>query len=194
MNQHEWVYGCYAYYLENGYEPGNPEDGEWHHCHWPVPECKGGSKTVLLLKQHHAVHGVLQSEEWRHSCIYGWEADWVEGWLYERCKYWMAEKGRRVRAKQLAATTPEQRSEIARKRNESQTPEQRSERQFRAAETRRRNGRRSGAATPEALQRLKDSCSDRARKAHAGRTAEERSAIARKGHETRKRSRGERVG
>ena len=74
-NQHTWVYGCYAYYLENQIEPGNPEDGVWEAAHWPVPKCKGGTKTILLLKEHHAVHGVLQSEEWGLPCIYGWEAD-----------------------------------------------------------------------------------------------------------------------
>ena len=46
-NQHTWVYGCYAYYLENGYEPGNPEDGEWHECHYPVPACLGGTETEI---------------------------------------------------------------------------------------------------------------------------------------------------
>jgi hypothetical protein len=91
-NQHTWVYGCYAYYLENQIEPGNPEDGVWEAAHWPVPKHKGGTKTILLLKEHHAVHGVLQSEEWQHPCIYGWEADYLDGWLYERCKYWHSVK------------------------------------------------------------------------------------------------------
>jgi hypothetical protein len=77
MDQHEYVLGCQRYYAENYYEPGNPEDGDWHDCHYPVPECLGGTKTVKLLKQHHAVQGVLQSEEHQHPCIYGWERKYL---------------------------------------------------------------------------------------------------------------------
>lgn len=94
MNQHEWVYGCYAYYLENGYEPGNPEDGTWEAAHWPVPKCLGGTKTILLLKEHHAVQGVLQSEEWQHPCIWGWELDYLTGDLLGLYHKWRSEVGR----------------------------------------------------------------------------------------------------
>ena len=93
MNQHEWVYGCYQYYLENHIEPGNPEDGVWEQAHWPVPKCKGGSKTILLLKQHHAVHGVLQSEEWQWPCIYGWEKNYLDGELLQLFSKWYAQRG-----------------------------------------------------------------------------------------------------
>ena len=119
-NQHTWVYGCYAYYLENQIEPGNPEDGDWHAAHWPVPASKGGTKTILLLKEHHAVHGVLQSEEWQLPCIYGWEANYLEGELYERCKYWHTEKAR-LSNQSWQRLTPEERSQRARG---TQTPEQ----------------------------------------------------------------------
>ena len=79
MNQHEFVAGAYAYYGENYYEPGNPEDGEWQECHYPVPRCKGGTLTILLLKEHHAVQGVLQSEEYDHPCIHSWEGKYLQG-------------------------------------------------------------------------------------------------------------------
>jgi hypothetical protein len=189
MNQHEWVYGCYAYYLENGYEPGNPEDGEWHNCHWPVPACLGGSKTILLLKEHHAVQGVLQSEEWQHPCISTWEAKYLEGDLLALCKKWQSELSRKGNAAltteqrrkggkkaslaRVAATTPAQRSEFGRKGHEARmantTPKHRSEFARRA----------HAALTPE--QR-----SERSRRGNASRTPEQRSEAIRKGHETRR--------
>ncbi len=178
MNQHQWVYGCYQYYLENHIEPGNPEDGIWEEAHWPVPDCKGGSKTILLLKQHHAVQGVLQSEEWQHPCIYGWEKRYLEGELLELYKKWKSEHGRRARTaeerretarKVNASRTMEEHREYARKMNDSLTPEKRSER------ARKGNASR----TPE--QR-----SETARKNNASRTPEQRSENARKAWETRR--------
>jgi len=73
MDQHTFVAGCLAYYAENYYEPGNPEDGEWHDCHYPVPERLGGTETIKLLVQHHAIQGVLQSDEYQYPCVWGWE-------------------------------------------------------------------------------------------------------------------------
>jgi hypothetical protein len=79
LTQQEWVGGCYTYYAENGYEPGNPEDGDWEVAHYPVPRCLGGVDTVLLLREHHAVQGVLQSEQYQHPCIWGWESNYLTG-------------------------------------------------------------------------------------------------------------------
>jgi hypothetical protein len=105
MNQHEWVYGCYAYYLENYIEPGNPEDGEWHDAHWPVPGCLGGTKTILLLKEHHAVQGVLQSEEWGRKCLYGcWEKECLTGDWLDRYNIIMSDHGKRVASVQWQDT------------------------------------------------------------------------------------------
>lgn len=98
MNQHEWVYGCYAYYLDNYIEPGNPEDGVWEDAHWPVPKCLGGTKTIPLLKEHHAVQGVLQSEEWNHPCIFSWERAYLTGHLLDRYSHWMRVKNKKARA------------------------------------------------------------------------------------------------
>jgi hypothetical protein len=168
MNQHEWVYGCYAYYLENYIEPGNPEDGVWEAAHWPVPKCKGGRKTILLLKEHHAVHGVLQSEEWQTPCIWGWEKAYLSGEMLTLCEKWLSIRSRRA----MLARTPEQWREVERKR----------------LETRLRRSSWQRPRTPKEMQKLKDNCSDGARRMHAARSAEERSAIARKGHETRRRN------
>ena len=94
MDQHEWVLGCQRYYAENYYEPGNPEDGEWHDCHYPVPDCLGGTETVKLLEQHHAVQGVLQSEEYQHPCIFGWERQYLPEQLRSTYDKWKSELGR----------------------------------------------------------------------------------------------------
>jgi hypothetical protein len=178
MNQHTWVYGCYAYYLENYIEPGNPEDGVWEAAHWPVPKCLGGTKTILLLKEHHAVQGVLQSEEWQHPCIFGWEKNYLNGNMLALYYKWKAKAG-------FNSYTSADRRVLALNREKAQTPEQRSERQTRAAETRRRNGR-YGFRTPETRAEMVAKTRSSAREMHANRTPEERSAIARKGHETRR--------
>jgi hypothetical protein len=125
MNQHEWVFGCYQHYLENFIEPGNPEDGVWEKAHWPVPACKGGSKTVLLLKEHHAVHNVLQAEEWNYPCLYGWEAKYLSGELLILCKKWQGNKARLAVKRILETTTHEERSQRAKDREAARTPEQR---------------------------------------------------------------------
>ena len=94
MNQHEYVAGSYAYYAENYYEPGNPEDGIWEECHYPVPKCKGGTLTILLLQEHHAVQGVLQSEEYQYPCLYGWEKKHLPSEYLPLYKKWMKVKGK----------------------------------------------------------------------------------------------------
>jgi hypothetical protein len=83
MNQHEWVYKCQTFYEENRLEPGNPEDGLWHKAHYPEPACLGGETFIWLLKEHHAVQGVLQSLEYNHCCLGGWEKHYLTGeWAY----------------------------------------------------------------------------------------------------------------
>lgn len=73
ITQHEFVAECLRYYAENYLEPGNPEDGKWDIAHYPTPKCKGGTETILLLREHHAIQGLLQSEEFNHPCIGFWE-------------------------------------------------------------------------------------------------------------------------
>ena len=94
ITQKEWVEGCYAYYAENHYEINNPEDGEWHDAHYPVPKCKYGTETIPLLKQHHAIQGVLQSEEYQCPCIWGWEAPYLYGETLVLYRKWKSENGR----------------------------------------------------------------------------------------------------
>jgi hypothetical protein len=213
ITQQEFVEGCQRYYAENYYEPGNPEDGEWHDCHYPAPKCLGGTETVKLLKEHHAVQGVLQSEEWQRCCIWGWEAEYLSGALLALCKKWHSSKGRSAltpeqrsvtgykgHAALMAATTPEQRREIARRGNASLTPEQRRERAIRGRDGRTPEQRsdisRKGRATLTPEQKTEigvranaaltpEQRSERSRKARASMTPEQRSEIARKANASR---------
>lgn len=132
MNQHEYVLGCQRYYAENGYEPGNPEDGEWHDCHYPVPKCLGGTETVKLLKQHHAVQGVLQSEEYQRCCIWGWEKAYLDGEPLALARKWQGVRAKANVSKGWANMTPEERSaRVSRSVSKGWsklTPEERAER------------------------------------------------------------------
>lgn len=103
MNQHEYVTNVYAYYAENYYEPGNPEDGEWEECHYPVPACKGGTLKILLLKQHHAVQGILQSEEYDHPCIFGWERKYLPKEYLPLFRKWKAKLASHANASQSSS-------------------------------------------------------------------------------------------
>ena len=200
ITQKEWVEGCYAYYAENHYEINNPEDGEWHDAHYPVPECKYGTETIPLLKQHHAIQGVLQSEEYQHPCVWGWEEPYLQGEVLVLYRKWKSEQGRLGATAYLATTTPEQRSAITRKAHAARTPEQRSAiaRKANAALTSEqrsaRTSKANAARTPE--QRSAAACkanaahtpeqrSAAARKRHANATPEQRSAIARKANAAR---------
>jgi hypothetical protein len=73
ISQARFVTACQKYYARNGLEPGNPFHGEWHKAHYPLPECLNGDNWVWLLKHHHAIQGVIQSEEMQYRCIFGWE-------------------------------------------------------------------------------------------------------------------------
>jgi hypothetical protein len=92
--QHEYVTGCLEWYREADLQPGNPEDGDWQECHYPAPQCTGGTEVILLLREHHAVQGVLQSEEYQHPCIYGWEKQYLVGDVLELWTKWMYVKGK----------------------------------------------------------------------------------------------------
>ncbi len=71
--QHDFIQTCLETYKEIGLSPGNPLHGEWHKAHYPVPKCLGGEDWIWLLISDHAVHGVLQSLEFKHRCVRSWE-------------------------------------------------------------------------------------------------------------------------
>jgi hypothetical protein len=92
ITQREYVEGCLQWYKEADLQPGNPEDGTWEQCHYPIPKCLGGFEIILLLKEHHAVQGVLQSEEFNHPCIWGWEKRYISEEFLHLWKKWMQQK------------------------------------------------------------------------------------------------------
>jgi hypothetical protein len=49
----------------------------------------------LLLREHHAIQGVIQSVEYQWRCIWGWEEKYLTGEYLELFKKWMSE-GRKV--------------------------------------------------------------------------------------------------
>jgi hypothetical protein len=90
ITQQEFVADCYLDYAARGLEPGNPEHGRWNKCHYPVPKCLGGTEWIWLLEEHHAIQGILQSEEYNVKCFYGyWEEKYLTGeWEWVR-EIWM---------------------------------------------------------------------------------------------------------
>jgi len=94
LTQKEFVEGCYNWYREADLQPGNPEDGNWEEAHYPIPKCKDGTATVLLLTEHHAVHGVIQSEELGYPCVWGWEEDYLPDEYLPLLRKWLQEASR----------------------------------------------------------------------------------------------------
>ena len=108
MDQHIFVESCQRFYLENGLEPGNPDDGDWEDAHYPLPQPEG-TETRLLLHNHHLVQGLWQSEEVGRCCFFRGHVkkfltsgpfveNWFELWdLYEK---WVS-----IQSKLVAAAT-----------------------------------------------------------------------------------------
>ena len=90
MSQHDYVEACNEWYDYEGIIPGDERVGVWEEAHYPLPQSQG-NETVLLLRHHHAVQGVLQSEEVGYPCIFNWEKKYLDGWLLERLHYWRSE-------------------------------------------------------------------------------------------------------
>jgi hypothetical protein len=91
LSQKEFVENCYNWYREADLQPGNPEDGVWDVAHYPIPKCKGGTETILLLREHHAIQGVIQSEELQCMCVFNWEKKYLSGEYLELFYKWKSE-------------------------------------------------------------------------------------------------------
>jgi hypothetical protein len=137
--QGQFVRWCEDYYFDNRLEPGNPCHGDWESCHYPIPKCLGGSNTVLLLKEHHAIQGVLQSEEYDHPCIWGWEKSYLEAEILSLWRKWMKVKAQPAR-ESWKKESPETKSEWGRKAQS-----------LRSTESLRRNWERMVSKDPEIL-------------------------------------------
>ena len=62
------------YYERNGIDVASMPNGKrWRDrqdCHWPKPECLGGTEMIPLLKDGHILMDLLVSEEVQHTCFY----------------------------------------------------------------------------------------------------------------------------
>jgi hypothetical protein len=87
LSHHTYVENVLKYYRDNDIVQGDPNEGVWHQAHYPLPKCLG-NQTILLLREHHAVQGVLQSEELQLCCVWGWEKDYLTEDLLEKFHKW----------------------------------------------------------------------------------------------------------
>jgi hypothetical protein len=116
-----YVEGCLKWYQEQMLTPGNPDDGIWHQAHYPVPKRLGGQATVELLFEHHAVQGVLQSEEFQCCCVSGTFLKPVSGTPYEeKMRWWLGEHVRKANKEPWTQEMREKASQSQLKRFEEQ--------------------------------------------------------------------------
>jgi len=79
MKQTLFLNTILQYYRENDIQIGDPNEGSWEMAHTPLPRSMGNS-TQLLLKEHHIIHDLYQSEELGKG--YFWVGN-VKKFLYE---------------------------------------------------------------------------------------------------------------
>lgn len=91
-DQHDFVHKVLSWYEDCGL---TPEEG-WHEAHYPVPRCLGGTSTIYLLPEHHAIQGLLQSEEYGETCIFAWEREFLPEFLMPLYHKWI--KAGRIKA------------------------------------------------------------------------------------------------
>ena len=87
MTTQEFIDAIEAHYRANDIRPLDPNEGVWHRAHHPLPRSMGGTQTRWLLAEHHSIHGILQSEEFGHPAIFGWEK---EALSHHFCPDWFA--------------------------------------------------------------------------------------------------------
>jgi hypothetical protein len=89
----------------------------WHEAHYPLPRGKG-EKWVYLLKEHHAIQAVLQSEEVAYPCVWSWEKPYLTGeweYLLPLFNNWMAVRGSLGGKASVARLTEKELSDKCRK-------------------------------------------------------------------------------
>ena len=97
LSHRTYVENLLKYYKENDIQQGDPNEGVWHRAHYPQPNRLGGQTVVLLLAEHHAVQGVLQSEEFGVTCVTGAFGRWLLGTPWEESyRKWLSWNGRQA--------------------------------------------------------------------------------------------------
>ena len=113
MNLDDFVETCLSKYRWE--EIPNEERVEY--AHHPDPKCLGGTKTVPFWRSDHEIHNVLQSMEFDHPCVYGWEKQYLVGeweWLIPHFAHYYSQRG--VIGGGKSRATKEQYSAAGRKR------------------------------------------------------------------------------
>ncbi|EHA64067.1 hypothetical protein [Synechococcus sp. WH 8016] len=108
------------YYESVNLKAGDP-DHVWEMANYPTPRHIGGKQKVPLTKYHHALHGVIQSEETGSASIFAWEGrvilngPFVDGWfdLLDSFDYWMHELKREAALTLHSKKLPDGRSAYA---------------------------------------------------------------------------------
>jgi len=67
LTQKEFVDSCVVKYRWETI----PEEMKFEDAHYPIPQCKGGTKTIQLWSCDHTLQGLFQSEELNHPCLDG---------------------------------------------------------------------------------------------------------------------------
>ena len=114
-----YVENLLKYYQENDIIAGDPNEGRWNLAHYPLPKRLGGTQVIHLLEEHHAVQGVLQSEEFGVCCVSGLYDQWLRGTEYEELYLkWLSVQARAIQPKSVEifmARPKEERSARGRK-------------------------------------------------------------------------------
>jgi hypothetical protein len=119
LSQYEFVEQCLIKYRWEQ----TPEDQIWHEAHYPIPECLGGTQTISLWVSDHAEQAIIQCEEFKYPCLFGWERKYVSGELLKLHSFWMSQKGVAVANWIKENTTPEERSKKAKEVYDRLDPE-----------------------------------------------------------------------
>lgn len=145
LSQQEFVEQCLIKYRWEQLPPGQ----QWHDAHYPVPECLGGTETVKLWESDHAIQAILQSEEYRHKCFYGWEKRYLPEDLLPLYYKWH----KKTSQKWWASLTEKQLEQISSERSkrikaywDSLTPAERSARNKRKWKAKTKNERSAVAS------------------------------------------------
>ncbi len=117
LSHRTYVEKILRYYRENDIQQGDPNEGKWEEAHYPLPSRLGGQTVVLLLREHHAVQGVLQSEEYQCCCMSGMYMKYLEGTEYrDRASYWLGESLRVMNKEEWSDERRQKHGEVQRER------------------------------------------------------------------------------